>query len=76
MMTNDSCQPNPIQDLCPSYSPINVIDYDKQLPMLKPLATGVIFNTRAELPVGRPSVLSNGDNFKIGDTIFLYQETE
>lgn len=52
------------------------IDYDKQLPMLKPLATGVIFNTRAELPVGRPSVLSNGDNFKIGDTIFLYQETE
>ena len=52
------------------------IDYDTQLPMLKPLATGVIFNTRAELPVGRPSVLSNGDNFKIGDTIFLYQETE
>ena len=52
------------------------IDYDKQLPMLKPLATGVIFNTRVELPVGRPSVLSNGDNFKIGDTIFLYQETD
>lgn len=52
------------------------IDYDKQLPMLKPLAAGVVFNTRAELPVGKPSVLSNGDNFKIGDTIFLYQETE
>ena len=52
------------------------IDYDKQLPMLKPMATGVIFNTRAELPVGLPSVLSNGDNFKIGDTIFCYQETE
>ena len=52
------------------------IDYDKQLPMLKPLDTGVIFNTRAELPVGIPSVLSNGDNFKIGDTIFVYQETE
>lgn len=52
------------------------IDYDKQLPMLKPLATGVIFNTRVELPVGKPTVLSNGDNFKIGDTIFLYQETE
>ena len=52
------------------------IDYDKQLPMLKPLATGVIFNTRAELSVGKPCVLSNGDNFKIGDTIFLYQETE
>ena len=52
------------------------IDYNKQLPMLKPLDTGVIFNTRAELPVGTPSVLSNGDNFKIGDTIFVYQETE
>ncbi len=50
------------------------IDYDKQLPMIKPLATGVLFNTRAELPVGKPSVLSNGDTFKIGDTIFLYQE--
>lgn len=52
------------------------IDYDKQLPMLKPLDTGVVFNTRAELPVGIPSVLSNGDNFKIGDTIFVYLETE
>ena len=52
------------------------IDYGKQLPMLKPLDTGVVFNTRAELPVGIPTVLSNGDNFKIGDTIFVYQETE
>lgn len=52
------------------------VDYDKQLPMLNPLATGVIYNTRAELPVGKPAVLMNGDNFKIGDTIFLYQETE
>lgn len=52
------------------------IDHEKQLPMLKPLANGVVFNTRAELPVGRPAVLSNGDTFKIGDTIFLYTETE
>lgn len=52
------------------------IDYDKQLPMIKPLVVGVIFNTRAELPVGKPSVLSNGDTFKIGDTIFQYVETE
>ena len=52
------------------------IDYDKQLPMLNPLASGVIYNTRAELPVRKPTVLSNGDSFKIGDTIFLYQETE
>lgn len=52
------------------------IDYEKSLPMFKPLATGVIFNTRAELPVGKPTVLSNGDTFKIGDTIFQYVETE
>lgn len=52
------------------------IDYTKSLPVIKPLATGVIFNTRAELPVGKPSVLSNGDTFKIGDTIFMYVETD
>ncbi len=52
------------------------IDQDRQLPMIKPLATGVIYNNRAELPVGKSSVLSNGDTFKIGDTIFLYKENE
>ena len=52
------------------------IDHEKQLPMLKPLATGVIYNTRAELGVGKPNVLSNNDTFKIGDTIFQYVETE
>lgn len=52
------------------------IDHAKSLPMIKPLATGVLFNTRAELPVGKPSVLSNGDTFKIGDTIFQYVETD
>ncbi len=52
------------------------IDHTKSLPMIKPLATGVIFNTRAELPVDKPSVLSNGDTFKIGDTIFQYVETD
>lgn len=52
------------------------IDYDKQLPMLNPLAAGVIFNARVELPIEKPVILSNGDNFKVGDTIFLYQETE
>ena len=52
------------------------IDHTKSLPMIKPLATGVIFNTRAELAVGKPSVLSNGDTFQIGDTIFLYTETD
>lgn len=52
------------------------IDHERQLPMIKPLATGVIYNTRAELPVGKPNVLSNGDSFKVGDTIFQYVETE
>lgn len=52
------------------------VDHEKQLPMIKPLATGVIYNTRAELSVGKPSVLSNNDTFKIGDTIFQYIETE
>lgn len=52
------------------------IDREKQLPMLKPLATGVIYNTRAELAVGKPNILSNNDTFKIGDTIFQYIENE
>lgn len=52
------------------------IDHSKSLPMIKPLATGVVFNARAELPVGKPSVLSNGDTFKIGDTVFQYEETD
>ena len=52
------------------------IDHAKSLPMIKPLAVGVIYNTRAELPVGKPSVLSNGDTFTIGDTIFQYTETD
>ena len=52
------------------------IDHAKSLPVIKPLATGVVFNTRAELPVGKPSVLSHGDTFKIGDTIFQYVETD
>lgn len=52
------------------------IDHDRQLPMLKPLATGVIYNTRAELAVGKASVLSSNDTFKVGDTIFQYIESE
>ena len=50
------------------------IDHEKNLPVIKPLATGVQYNSRAELPVNRPAVLSNGDTFKIGDTIFKYEE--
>lgn len=52
------------------------VDHEKNLPMIKPLATGVQFNSRLELSVGKPYVLSNGDTFKIGDTIFKYDESE
>lgn len=51
------------------------IDHGKHLPVLKPMARGVIFNSRVELPVSGLTVLSNGDMFKIGDTIFQYVET-
>ena len=50
------------------------IDHEKNLPVIKPLATGVVYNSRAELPVNRIAILSNGDTFKIGDTIFKYEE--
>lgn len=52
------------------------IDPSKSLPVIKPMATGVIYNSRAELPLRRQSVLSNGDTIKIGDTIFRYEETD
>ena len=52
------------------------IDPTRTVPVIKPLANGVVYNTRAELPVGKPSVLTNGDTFKIGDTIFKYEETD
>lgn len=52
------------------------IDRAKSLPMIKPQAPNVIYNSRVELPVRRPTPLSNGDTFKIGDTIFLYEETD
>lgn len=52
------------------------IDPARTVPVIKPLANGVVYNTRAELPVGKPSVLTNGDTFKIGDTIFKYEETD
>lgn len=50
------------------------IDHARSLPMLKPLAANVIYNVRAELPVGKPVVLSNNDTFKVGDTVFEYVE--
>ncbi len=52
------------------------IDQTRLMPVIKPLANGVVYNNRAELPVGKPSGLSNGDTFKIGDTIFKYEETD
>lgn len=50
------------------------IDHEKALPVIKPLASGVLYNGRADLPVNKAAVLSNGDMFKIGDTIFKYEE--
>lgn len=50
------------------------IDHEKTLPVIKPLATGVVYNSRAELPINRAAILANGDTFKIGDTIFKYEE--
>lgn len=52
------------------------IDQTRSMPVIKPLANGVVYNTRADLPVGKASVLTNGDTFKIGDTIFKYEETD
>ena len=51
------------------------IDKAKNLPMMKPLAPGVVYNVRTELPASRQVVLSNGDTFKVGDTIFEYVES-
>lgn len=50
------------------------IDTEKNLPIIKALAPGVLYNTRTELPVNKPSILSDGDTFKIGETIFKYEE--
>ena len=50
------------------------IDRERMLPMIKPLGPAVIYNNRVDLPVGKPTVLSNGDTFKIGDTMFKYIE--
>ncbi len=50
------------------------IDHEKNLPVIKPLATGVLYNSRAELPINKHAILTNGDTFKIGDTIFKYEE--
>lgn len=52
------------------------IDQARTVPVIKPLATGVNYNSRAELPVSKPSVLNNSDTFQIGDTIFQYVETD
>ena len=51
------------------------IDQAKTLPMLKALVPGVLYNMRTELPANKPTVLTNGDTFKIGDTIFEYVES-
>lgn len=52
------------------------IDHARSVPVIKPLALGVVYNSRAELPVSKAAILTNGDTFKIGDTIFRYEETD
>ena len=42
--------------------------------MLNALAAGVIYNVRTELTPNKPVILSNGDTFTVGDTIFEYSE--
>ena len=51
------------------------IDKVRSLPMLNPLAEGVVFNVRTTLPANKQVVLSNGDTFTIGDTTFEYVES-
>ena len=50
------------------------IDKARQLPMLNALAAGVNYNVRSELTPNKPIILSNGDTFTVGDTIFEYSE--
>ena len=52
------------------------IDQTRTVPVIKPLDTGVNYNSRAELPVQKTAVLTNGDTFQIGDTIFRYEEND
>ena len=50
------------------------VDHQRSQAMLRPLVAGVVFNSRTELPVGKPVPLSNNDTFGVGDTIFQYVE--
>ncbi len=51
------------------------IDKTRALPMLSPLAEGVVLNVRSTLPANKQVVLNNGDTFTVGDTIFEYVES-
>lgn len=50
------------------------VDHSRSQAMLRPLATGVVFNTRMDLPAGKPVPLNNMDTFNVGDTVFQYIE--
>ena len=51
------------------------IDKSRSLPMLTPLAEGVVFNVRTNLPANKSVILNNADTFTVGDTIFEYVES-
>lgn len=50
------------------------VDHSRSQAMLRPLATGVVFNNRTTLAAGKPVPLNNMDTFNVGDTIFQYVE--
>lgn len=52
------------------------IDHTRSVPVIKPMETGVNYNSRAELPKMKAAILTNGDTFQIGDTIFRYEEND
>lgn len=50
------------------------VDHARSQAMLRPLATGVVYNSRTDLPSGKPIPLNNMDTFSVGDTVFQYTE--
>ena len=50
------------------------VDHQRSQAMMRPLVNGVVFNSRTELPMGKPLPLSNNDTFTVGDTQFQYVE--
>jgi len=52
------------------------IDQARSVPVIKPMEIGVTYNSRADLPKMKAAILTNGDTFQIGETIFRYEEND